>query len=142
MKKTILLLLTLTLILSVFSSCGYKTTNLTETETNNLQTKATTIVYEETTEGVDEEILEETTSETSEESIETTSYTETVNTTETMESIETDNGVTKNPINTEEEVDYPSKHYYTMQKVGDQWYMVYDTYLCDPEYDHLTCVPF
>ena len=142
MKKTILLLLTLTLILSVFSSCGYKTTNLTETETNNLQTKATTIVYEETTEGVDEEILEETTSETSEESIETTSYTETVNTTETMESIETDNGVTKKPINTEEEVDYPSKHYYTMQKVGDQWYMVYDTYLCDPEYDHLTCVPF
>lgn len=138
MKKYILLSLVLIIIFSTFSSCGYKTVDIIDDETSSSPSEDTTIASEETTEETDENID----TESSEESIETTSYTETIGTAETMESIETDNGVTEKPIDTEEDIDYPSKHTYTMQKVGDQWYMVFDTYLRDPMYNHLTYVPF
>ena len=119
MQKTILLLLTLTLILGVFSSCGYKTTNFTDTETSSSPSEDTTVVSDETTEETEAEIV----TESSEESIGTTSHTETVNTTETMESIETDNGG-------EDETDKgsPIEYTYTVEKVGDQYYMVLNDY--------------
>ena len=142
MKKYILLSLVLIIIFSIFTSCGYKTTNLTETETNNLQTKATTIVYEETTEEVDEEILEETTSKSLEEIIETTSYIETLGTTETMESIATDNGTTEATIDTDEQPKAPIEYNYTLKKVEDQWYMVFNTYEHEPWRGQIDVIQF
>ena len=56
MKKTILLLLTLTLILGVFSSCGYKTVDIIDNETSSSPSEDTTIAREETTEETDEDI--------------------------------------------------------------------------------------
>ena len=129
MKKTILLFLTLTLILGVFSSCGYKTVDIIDDETSSSPSEDTTIASEETTEETDEEID----TESSEESIETTSYIETVNTTETMESIETDNGVVQLPA---ESVEYPAEYTYTVKKVDGKWYMDFDSYVTPGTYVH------
>ena len=119
MKKLIILFLTLTLILGIFSSCGYKTVDIIDDETSSSPSEDTTVASDETTEEAEADID----TESAEESIETTSYTETVNTTETMESIETDNGG-------EEDTDKgsPIEYTYTVEKVGDQYYMVLNDY--------------
>ena len=117
MKKTILLLLTLTLILGVFTSCGYKTTDLFDAQTSSSPSEDTTVEREATTEETDEDID----TESSEESIETTSFTETVNTPETMESIETEQGGNRDP----EKIPYT----YTIKKVDGKWYMDFNSYV-------------
>ena len=54
MPKTILLLLTLTLILGAFTSCGYKTTNMFDDQTSSSLSKDTTTERKETTEDTED----------------------------------------------------------------------------------------
>ena len=124
MKKTILLLLALTLILGAFSSCGYKTTNMFDDQTSSSPSEDTTVASEETTEETDEETDTESLNET----VKTTVVTETVETLDTIDG--TDNGGTTEVIG-----NTPPKEYnYTLEKVGDQWYMVFDDYVDYPHY--------
>ena len=109
MKKLILLLLTLTLILGISASCQ-KRYLPTDDETSSSPSEDMSTDGQNT-----ESTLKNDTSDTVFEST----------LTETMEDIsgETTGGNK-----------YPSEYNYTLKKVGDQWYMAFDSYVSDPSY--------
>ena len=121
MKKTILLLLTLTIILGVFSSCGYKNTDPIDEETSGSPNEETT-----------KETTEETTVQTSD--IMSNVYSEetlgditegVVLTTETSPSIE---DILSPEVHPGYNPDYdPEAGKYTINTVGDAWYLVFES---------------
>ena len=119
MKRTILLLLTLSLILGIFSSCNHKTVDPIDDQTSSSPSEDTSA---ESTENVIDDSTES-------------------NETNQSENTETEGRLTDI---TEDHVvpSSPSEYNYTVEKVGDQWYMVFDTYLCDPMYGQIAHVPF
>ena len=127
MKKTILLLLTLTLILGVFASCQKRYLHIDD-ETSGSPSEDTTVVSEETTEETDENIDPESSEESLNETVKTTVITEIIETLETIDG--TDNGGTTEVIDNTP----PEEYNYTLEKVGDQWYMVFDDYVDYPNY--------
>ncbi|MBR6680058.1 MAG: hypothetical protein IKL59_02235 [Clostridia bacterium] len=124
MKKLIILLLALTLILGVFASCNKRYLQIDE-ETSSSSSETITAISTNTVEETSKETTEETTLDSTEESVETAKYKETINITETMETIKTDNGVVGDiDIGYRPLIEYD----YTIQKVGDQYYMVLNDY--------------
>ena len=116
MKKTILLLLTLTLILGVFASCQKRYLHIDD-ETSSSPSKETTTEREETTEDEDSDITIETTAEENEDITDIT--TEDVNDTLDITVDTTDSG-------------YVSS--YTIEEIDGQHYMVFNSYTVDPVY--------
>ena len=102
MKRTILLLLTLSLILGVLSSCGHKTVDPIDDQTSSSPSEDTSAAN--------------TTEETNE--------------TNQSENTDTDDRLTE--ITTETENVYPTEYNYTVEKRGDKYYMVFDSYDIDP----------
>ena len=121
MKKTILLFLILTLILGIFSSCGYKTTDPIDDETSGSTSEETTVASVETS---------AVTTETS------ASVSDSVNTEDTANA--TGNGdATSDSTDTQISVDTKVSEYvesYTIEKIDGQYYMVFNSYTVDPSY--------
>ena len=127
MKKIILLLLSLTLVLAVLSSCQKRYLHIDD-ETSSFPSEDTTVAIEETVEETEADIDTESLEESLNETVKTTVITETVETLDTIDG--TDNGGTTEVIG-----NTPSEAYnYTLEKVGDQWYMVFDDYVDYPNY--------
>ena len=121
MKKTILLLLTLTLILGVFSSCGYKAVNPLDNETSSSPSEDITTAGEDTTGDEDIDIDVETTSEENE----IVTATTTAITQDTLNITSDTQGVAEiPPPDTQHSDDYV---YYVVKR-GDNYYMVFNSY--------------
>ena len=100
MKRTILLLLTLSLILGVFSSCGHKTVDPIDDQTSSAPSEDTSA---ESTENVIDDSTES-------------------NETNQSENTETDDRLTEIPEETSF-VFVPEDYGYTIEKIGDDYYI-------------------
>ena len=110
MKKFLILLLTLTLILGVFSSCGKKYVNPLDDETSNSPSE-----------------------DTSTES--TTGYITESNETNQTENTETNDRLTDiDGVPEAGEIEYVSS--YEIKKIGDQWYIIFNSYRTPPKQGH------
>ncbi|MBR6680236.1 MAG: hypothetical protein IKL59_03140 [Clostridia bacterium] len=130
MKKLIILLLVLTLVLGVFASCNKRYLQIDD-ETSSSSSES---IYETSSEETSTTVtsVEHTSESTFEETNETPKTFDTVVTVETIESIDgTEAGGTTEPINN---TVYPNEYNYTLEKIGDQWYMIFDTYVDNPKY--------
>ena len=124
MKKLIILLLALTLILGVFASCNKRYLYIDD-ETSSSPIES---IYETSNEETSNEKTSESTSEETNEPPKTSDTAVTVDTIESIDGTEggtteiVDTGTTSNEYN------------YTLEKVDDQWYMVFDDYVDYPHY--------
>ena len=122
MKKTILLLLTLSLILGVFASCQKRYLHIDD-ETSSSPSKETTTEREETTEDEDSDITIKTTSEENESvSAITTAISE-----DTLDLTSDTQGLANMP----EEKEYT----YTVEKIDGNYYLVFNDYVKSSTYE-------
>ena len=104
MKKTIILILTLSLILAVFSSCGHKTVDPIDNQTSSSPSE------DKSAENTENVISDST------ESYEVNQ----------SDNTETDDRLTN--ITSETIIEYPASYNYTIKKVNGNWYMDFDSY--------------
>lgn len=123
MKKTILLLLTLTLILGVFASCQKRYLRIDD-ETSSSPSESTNSESKETTEDEDADISVETTSEENE-SVSPI----------TTEIIDDTMDITVDTLGNAETEAPEYLESYTIEEIDGQYYMVFNSYDVDPDYN-------
>ena len=114
MKKLIILLLTLTLILGVLVSCNNKRYLPVDDETTSKDTNKSTQGESFGETNNSDNVSEDTV---------------------TVETLETIDGAEASETTFDVDTADPASRYnYTLKKVGDQWYMAFDSYVSDPSY--------